>query len=124
MKLKGDWSSEASYDVDDVVRWENGEIHHLQSACPVGTVPIDTMYWGKILGPISQVISMMIDLMNSTNTAVAALAETVPTNINDESIVLKSGDNEYLISVDATGDTPEVIAELIEPEEAAEGGET
>jgi hypothetical protein len=82
------------------------------------------MYWGKILGPISQVISMMIDLMNSTNTAVAALAETVPTNINDESIVLKSGDNEYLISVDATGDTPEVIAELIEPEEAAEGGET
>jgi hypothetical protein len=47
----------------------------------------------------------------------------IPMNINDECIILKSGDNEYLVSVDATGDTPEVIAELVVPDEE-EGGDT
>ena len=64
--------------------------------------------------------AMMVDLMNSTNTAIADVAATVPTNIDDEGIVLTSGDNEYLISVDATGDTPELAVELIEDEEGGE----
>ena len=45
-----------------------------------------------------------------------AAAATIPTNIDDESIVLKSGDNEYLVTVDASGDDPEVVATLIEEE--------
>ena len=117
MTLKGDYSGGTSYNVKDVVRWGNGEIYVLLKPCAAGNPPPDTLYWGKISGAIGEVISMMIDLMNTMNTAIA----TIPANINDESIVLTSGDNEYLISVDATGDTPELAVELIEPEE---GGDT
>ena len=119
MTLKGDYNADTTYSVDDVVRWENGDIHFLQKPCVAGTAPVCTRYWGKIIGENAAVISMMIDLMNSMNT----MASTIPTNINDESIVLKSGDNEYLVSVDATGDSPEVLAELIEPDDD-EGGDT
>lgn len=119
MTLKGDYSGGTSYNVKDVVRWGNGEIYVLLKPCAAGNPPPDTLYWGKISGAIGEVISMMIDLMNTMNTAIA----TIPANINDESIVLTSGDNEYLISVDATGDTPELAVELIEPDDD-EGGDT
>ena len=120
MTLKGDYNSGTSYSVKDVVRWDNGEIYILLKPCAAGNPPPNTLYWGKISGAIGEVISMMVDLMNSTNTAIADVAETVPTNIDDEGIVLTSGDNEYLISVDATGDTPELAVELIEDEEGGE----
>lgn len=112
MKLKGDYSGEATYSVDDVVRWENGDIFILQKPGGSGIPPVETRCWGKILDPIASVISMVIDLQNS----VAEIAQTIPTNIDDEGIVLKTGDNEYLINVDDTGDDPEVVATLIEEE--------
>ena len=124
MTLKGDYNSGTSYSVKDVVRWENGEIYILLKPCAAGNPPPNTLYWGKISGPIAEVISMIVDLTNTMNTAIESLAAAIPTNVGEESIVLKSGDNEYLVSVDATGETPEVIAELIEPEEDSEGGET
>ena len=120
MTLKGDYSGLTPYSKDDVVRWDNGEIYRLLKPCDTGTPPTDTLYWGKILDPIASVISMVIDLMNTVNTAVA----TIPTNIDDEGIVLKgTGDAEYLISVDDSGDTPELDVTLIEEEEE-EGGDT
>lgn len=112
-KLKGDWNGTTTYDVDDVVRWTNGEIYTLLKPCDVGTAPTDTLYWGKILHTgIAGVISMMVDIQNS----IAEIAQTIPTNIDDEGIVLKTGDNEYLINVDDSGKEPEVVATLIEEE--------
>lgn len=123
MKLKGDWNGSATYDADDVVRWENGDIFTLIKPCPAGITPVDTMYWGKVLDPIASVISMMIDLQNSLQNSIAAIAQTIPTNIDDEGIVLKgTEDAEYLITVDDSGETPELDVTLIEEE--AEGGES
>ena len=120
MKLKGDWDS-SSYDVGDVVRWtQNGEIHIAQKPCPAGVAPVDTLYWGLITGPLADAISMMCDIMNS----VATVASSIPNNINDEGIVLKgTEDAEYLITVDDSGDTPELDVALIEGE-ASEGGDS
>ena len=116
MKLKGDFSAGTSYSVGDVVRWENGDIFQLLKPCDAGTTPVNTLYWGKILGPIAEVIYMVIDY-------VAEFAAKIPTNIDDEGIVLKgTEDAEYLITVDDSGDTPELDVALIESEEA-EGGE-
>ncbi len=127
MKLKGDWAALSVYDVDDVVRWENGDIFVLQNPCAAGITPIDTMYWGKILDPIASVISMQIDMLNSMNEMAGSMdtiAASIPTNIDDEGIVLKGADDaEYLITVDDSGETPELDVTLIVPEEA-EGGET
>lgn len=117
MKLKGDWTALGSYDVDDVVRWENGDIFVLQEPCAAGITPVDTMYWGKILDPIASVISMQIDMLNSMN----EMAASIPTNIDESGISLKGTDDaEYLITIDDSGETPELEVTLIE----AEGGET
>ena len=125
MKLKGDWSALVTYDVGDVVRFENGEILHLERPCPAGVSPLDTLYWGKIIDPIASVISMMIDLMNDTNTALTTVAASIPTNIDDEGIVLKgTEDAEYLITIDDSGETPELDVALIEEESSGEGGES
>ena len=124
MTLKGDYSGDVSYSVKDVVRWTNGEIYVLLKPCAAGNPPPNTLYWGKISGPIGEVISMLTDVMNSTNTALSTMQATIPTNIDDEGIVLKGTDDaEYLITVDDSGETPELELTLIE-EEAAEGGES
>lgn len=120
MTLKGDYSGEVSYSVKDVVRWTNGEIYLLLKPCDAGNPPPNTLYWGKISGPIAEVISMMVDLLNNMK----EMAAMIPTNIDDEGIVLKgTEDAEYLITVDDSGETPELELTLIE-EEAAEGGES
>lgn len=114
MTLKGDYSAAKTYSVGDVVRWENGDIFQLLKPCDAGTAPVNTLYWGKILKPIAEVIYMVIDY-------VAEFAAKIPTNIDDEGIVLKgSEDAEYLVTVDDSGDTPELDVTLIEEE----GGET
>ena len=43
--------------------------------------------------------------LSALNTAAA----TIPTNISDEAITLASGDNDYLITVDASGEDPELV---------------
>ena len=121
MKLKGDFSAETSYSVGDVVRWENGDIFQLLKPCDAGTAPVNTLYWGKILEPIAGVISMMVDMTNDTATSLSTIAGSIPTNIDDEGIVLKgTEDAEYLITVDDSGETPELDVTLIEEE----GGES
>lgn len=114
MKLKGDFSADTNYSVGDVVRWENGDIFQLLKPCDAGTAPVNTLYWGKILKPIADVISMVIDY-------VATFAAQIPKNIDDDGIVLKGAeDAEYLITVDESGETPELEVTLIEDEEGGE----
>ena len=45
------------------------------------------------------------------------LNEKIPTNISQDAITLKgTGDNEYLITVDDSGDTPDLVVTLITEE--------
>ena len=124
-KLKGDYNSETTYDVGDVVILENN-VYWLQNPCAAGTSPKDSRYWGYLNQEASEMVVMLADtiadLYDSVATLTAAVA-TIPKNIDDESIVLKSGDDEYLITVDATGDTPELAVELIEEESDEDAGE-
>ena len=106
MELKGNWDSGTTYSVGDVVLYTDGNAYHLLNPCTAGTSPIDTLYWNRVSDILNVVVNMIMDI-----------AAKIPTNIDDEGIILKSGDNEYLISVDATGDTPEVVAEKIEEDD-------
>lgn len=55
--------------------------------------------------------------IGATLTALNAAAATIPDNINDEAITLSTDTADYLITVDDTGDTPELSVTLIEEEE-------
>jgi len=106
MKLKGDWDSGTTYNPGEVVRYTNNEFYVLQRECAAGVTPIDTHWWVPVDQVTAQAAGFAMDI-----------AALIPKNIDNEGIILKSGDDEYLVSVDASGDDPEVIATLIEEEE-------
>ena len=118
MRYRGPFNSAIQYEVGDVVLHTDGYVYHLQKPAPTGTEPIDTRYWGQVSQLAAEILIMLTDLFTEIYEQLA----TIPHNIDDSSLVLKSGDNEYLVSVDDTGDTPELAVELIEEEEDG-GGE-
>lgn len=112
MKLKMDFNPEVSYSVGDVVIYKE-DVYHLQRVCPAGTTPYNTLYWGPVNETIAENVLMIRD-------AVQGIADSIPTNISDDAIVLKGTDDaEYLITVDDSGETPELLVEAIDNE----GGE-
>lgn len=128
MKFRGEWSDGITYDVGDVVQYPADKVfYHLQNPCKAGVTPVDTLYWGKLDQAAAQIAGFIMDSIGLSkdyaDSAAAAVEAKIPTNIDNESIVLASGDNEYLVSVDATGETPELVVELIEPDDDTEGGD-
>lgn len=118
MTLKGAWVSGNSYDAGDVVTYPDGRVY--QATQPNSAPCADALYWVPLNSPLAECAKMCMD------TLYMAVA-TVPTNISDEAITLKTDDGEYLITVDDSGETPELDVTLIEEEadeEVEEAGET
>jgi len=110
MKMKGDWGSGTSYDIGDVVRYDN-VMYIKQKDCGVGITPKDTLYWGRTDN--QEILSMMADMLNG----IATVSASIPDNISDEAITLSTETGDYLITVDDSGDTPELAVTLISDEE-------
>ncbi len=49
MVMKGTWSSSATYEIMDVVAYNNG-LYVAKTAVPAGTVPTNTTYWQLAIG--------------------------------------------------------------------------
>lgn len=111
MKVKGSYSPDVSYEVGDVVRSE-GVIYVLQNPAPVGTDPKDTLYWGRVSSPIADAASFAIDAME------VSAGEVEKYFINDQTLLLKAGEGAdektYAVTVDDTGETPELAVEEVE----------
>ena len=131
MKLKGNYSSATSYSVGDVVRLD-GVFYHLQHSCPAGTPPTHTKYWGKLEQNISQCAGFILDALEIADTTATATAEAKAAEevekyfINDQTLVLKAGEGEeitsYAVTVDDSGDTPELaVEEIVEESDEVEG---
>ena len=118
MKLKGNYSGETTYDVGDVVMYTDGVSYHLQNPCKAGTPPVDTLYWGRVSQPICEAVKLILDAMEIESAS-------IPTNLNDSALVLKSStassEKEFIITVDDDG---ELTATEITEEEDAEGSDT
>jgi hypothetical protein len=85
---------------------------------PAGVTPHEERCWARLDQPLQEVVIMFKDYLDDISTA-------IPDNINDEAITLKTDDGEYLITVDDSGDTPELDVTAIEEEAAdGEGGDT
>ena len=134
MKLKGDFNSATTYDVGDVVCYSDGNVYKLLKPAKAGTTPIDTLFWNRLSKELSECVLLVMDGVGlavvKAETDVAALLGTVPegktveeqisevdgkipTNISSEAITLTgTGDNEYLITVDDSGETPDLDVTL------------
>lgn len=117
MELKGNWDSETTYAVGDVVLYTDGVSYHLQHPCPAGTPPVDTMFWSRTSQGVNEIVKFCMDAIaladsndltleddvTQTTAGKKALdahqgyvlkglidAITVPDNIGPASIVLNS----------------------------------
>lgn len=101
MTLKGDYNPSAQYAEGDVVRFQ--EAGYVAKEATEGIPPTKDSIWRRLDQDLWDVVDMILD--------VAAL------NVTDDSIILKGTDDaEYLITVDDSGDTPELAVEAIEEE--------
>lgn len=108
MNYKGNYDAGTEYAKGDVVIYTDGVPYYLQKAAPAGTTPHDVRSWNRVPQPFSEVVVMFHEALSK-----------VPKNIDDEGITLKDvDDNEYMITVDASGDTPELAVTLIEESES------
>lgn len=116
MKLKGNYSADVTYSVGDVVLDSDKEVYILQNAAPAGSAPKNTLYWGRLSQPLDDVARMIMDGLG--------LAQDIVDNyfLNDQTLILKAGEGEdeksYAVTVDASGDTPELAVE-----EVSDGGD-
>ena len=105
MTLKGEWNSETSYNVEDTVRYIDDKFYILHHPCSAGTICTDTLYWNPLPDPLAQCAKMIMDI-----------AANIPGNISSTAISLMDGDDEFLITVDGSGDSPELEITKVEEE--------
>ena len=60
MKLKGEFDPKALYSVGDAVAF-GGHVYALQKEAPEGTIPVNTMFWGKVDQVVEQCALMILD---------------------------------------------------------------
>ena len=141
MKLKGDWDSGTSYVVGDVVKFTDGLVYQAINAVPAGSTPHNTVFWSRMPQPLATCALMVMDGVDVANSDDVKLEDDltqttagkkaldahqgnvlkgmIPTNISNEAITLSTETGDYLITVDDSGETPELAITLIE-----EAGET
>lgn len=120
MELKGNYSSDVSYSVGDVVLFTDGFVYHKQNASGAGVPPTDTSVWGKVNQTLAEAVKMVIDGIGIANSDDVSPSD-IPSNISENAILLNSSTEDstkqFLITVDDDG-------ELTATEVEAEGGGT
>ena len=108
MTYKGSWDGTSSYEQGDVVLYPDGRFY---IALKPNSAPCaDALYWNPLPSPLQECAKLCMDVL-------ALAIDATPKNISDEAITLKTETAEYLITVDDSGETPELAVTAIEEEE-------
>lgn len=122
MKLRGYYDAGTEYAVGDLVKNDDGVVYVLQYPAPAGTNPKNTLYWGRADQRIEDAASLALDALD------LAMGGLDKFFLNDQTLILKTGEGEtetaYAITVDDSGETPELaVEEIVEDgEEIVEEG--
>jgi len=119
VNLKGEWNDFTPYSQGDVVRYSDNKFY-IALKDVQGYPCADSLRWNPLPSPLSECAKMCMDVMDSLSAVMESLSERIPANISDEAITLKTETAEYLITVDDSGDTPELAVTAIEEEEGEE----
>ena len=110
MNYKGSYDGGTEYSIGDVVVFD-GAAYIKTKASGEGILPHDKRYWERVKRPIQDIVMMFHGFLGG-------IQASIPDNISSDAIILGADDdNDYLITVDASGDTPELAVTLVEPEE-------
>lgn len=120
MNYKGAYDGGTSYSVGDVTVY--GDVaYELFKAVPAGTTPHNTLAWRRVTQPVQDIVilfhgalSAIAESQTMISGVVAAISEVVP---DDKTLVLATDDGKYEITVDDSGDTPELAVTAVEESE-------
>ena len=108
MNYKGAYDATATYSIGDAVIYaEDGVAYVAIEAVAAGVTPHEERCWERINQPMQEVVQFVYSALGTL---------TIPDNINDEAITLSTETGDYLITVDDSGDTPDLAVTLIEDE--------
>jgi len=118
MKLKGTYNADTSYSVGDIVVYDGG-VFYKYKVGPAGSAsPKDTHEWNRLQQPLDEIVLLMMDAIGLAGEETKNEVEKY--FINDQTLILKAGEGEdeksYAVTVDATGDTPELAVEEVTEE--------
>ena len=109
MKLKGDYSSVTSYSKGDVVRWTDGTAMMAKESV-TGVPPTRTQEWERLPQYMWDVVTLILDSIDISKA-------TLDSRISEDAIALKGAGDEpkdYVITVDESGDTPDLAVTEVE----------
>ncbi len=105
MNYKGAYDGSTNYAVGDVAVYTDGVPYRMFNDAPAGTPCHDKLYWERVPQPLDEVVIMFHGAFSA-----------VPKNISDEAITLKTETDEYIITVDDSGEDPELAVTKVEEE--------
>ena len=106
MNYKGAYDGSTNYSVGDVAVYTDGVPYVMFKDAPAGVPCHDVRFWERVPAPLDEAVVMFHGAFSA-----------VPKNIDDEGITLKTETAEYLITVDDSGDTPDLTVTEITEEE-------
>ncbi len=110
MTLKGDFDSGVTYAAGDVVRYQ--EAGYVAKEEVTGIPPTVDRCWRRLDPELWDIVDMILDAQAN---AIEAATAVVNSRITEDSIALKTETADYLITVDDSGDTPELdITPIVE----------
>ena len=117
MKLKGDYNALTQYSAGDVVRWTDGTAMMARETV-TGIPPTNTASWERLPQYMWDVVTLILD---SIGISIDISKATLDSRITEDAIALKgAGDEpkEYVITVDESGDDPDLAVTEVTEEEA------
>lgn len=118
MKLKGEYSGSATYEIGDVVRHTDGVVYVMHKAAPAGTTPVDTAYWTRASDLVQVCAGFVIDMdaMNDESGEQHPLANNLTTTAKGKGLDARQGKalKELIDALDAR-------VTALEPEAETEG---
>lgn len=107
MTLRGDYDPSETYSVGDVVRYQDAGYVAKEEVSNIP--PTVDRVWTRLDQTMWDVVDMILDAMGKA-------LDTINSRITEESIALKTETGDYLITVDDSGETPELDVTAIEEE--------
>lgn len=101
LSYKGDWTSEKTYEVGDVVVYSDGVVYYLQRPTLTGSTPHDTRCWGRLQAPLAACVLMFHDTLSGFAATKEAADEVI---FDSKTLILDSSTEastkKYAITVD------------------------
>lgn len=116
MKYKGDYGSGNTYDKGDVTVYTDGVAYIAIQTVSAGITPHEERCWARLDQPLQEVVIMFHGAFGAISDAIATVEAKIPDNISDEAITLKTETGEYVITVDDSGEEPELVVTADEEE--------